>query len=75
MTTLTKLEETVRTPETARSRPPRWRNARSGGAGAVDATRRQQAVSGWVFLAVPVILFVLFLVMFVVSLVKGQGWI
>ncbi len=58
MTALTKLNEAVRAPDLAR-RPPRWRRSRSDD-GAVGATRRQQAVSGWIFLAVPVILFVLF---------------
>jgi multiple sugar transport system permease protein len=60
MTTLTRLNETVRPPETAvREEPPKWWRFRREG-GAVSATRRQQTVSGWVFLAVPVVLFVLF---------------
>ncbi|WP_425839203.1 carbohydrate ABC transporter permease [Microbacterium sp. PA5] len=62
MTTLTRLNETVRDPETAQAQqPPRWWRGRRGENGAVRATRRQQAISGWVFLAVPVLLFVAFL--------------
>ena len=62
MTTLTRLTETVRDPETAQAQePPRWWRGRRGENGAVRATRRQQAISGWVFLAVPVLLFVIFL--------------
>lgn len=62
MTTLTRLTETVRDPETAQAQePPRWWRVRRGDNGAVRATRRQQTISGWVFLAVPVLLFVIFL--------------
>lgn len=59
MTTLTRLNEAVRAPEIAQQQPPKWWRFRRDG-GAVSATRRQQAISGWIFLAVPVVLFVLF---------------
>jgi len=59
MTTLTRLNEVVRGPEMAKQQPPKWWRFGPDG-GAVSATRRQQAVSGWIFLAVPVLLFVLF---------------
>ena len=60
MTTLTRLNEAVRTPEVAqRQEPPRWWRFRRTGR-PVSATRKQQALNGWLFLAVPVVLFVLF---------------
>ncbi len=60
MTTLTRLTETVRTPESAvQDDPPKWWRVRRGGR-PVSATRRQQTLNGWLFLAVPVVLFVLF---------------
>lgn len=60
MTTLTRLNEAVRAPETAvQADPPKWWRFRRSGR-PVSATRRQQTLNGWLFLAVPVVLFVLF---------------